>query len=214
MDQLTLNQRQVLRLFDKHPELTVGDVVFEVGLARPTVKQVLKRLCDLGLLRQLGSHRGAYYSRIQDDTVADKYGNELTTVYKGREGFKRLFEQIQEELQPGDFYWSFAFKTEYYDTSIAEFLLNFHHELTRKGVDDRTIVHQLVIEQVKRTYRNVPDLQIRSTLQEIPTGMSITKNRIAHLVWGENPVAISISSPQIVERYVKFFEEAWGKSSK
>jgi len=209
MDTLTLNQRKVLALFDKQSDLVVGDICFELGLPRPTVKQVLKRLCDMGLLRQMGSHRGSYYTRQQEDTVVDKFGNEVTTVYKGRSGFKRLFEQFQEELKAGDFYWSFAFKTEYYDPALADVLLNFHHELTRKGVDDRTIVHQQVIEQVKKTYRNVPDLQIKATLQDIPTGMSITKHRIAHLVWGENPVAISVSNPQIVERYVKFFEEIW-----
>ncbi|HEY1074774.1 MAG TPA: helix-turn-helix domain-containing protein [Patescibacteria group bacterium] len=209
---LTLNQRNMLALFDIKAQITVQYAYRKLGLPRPTTKQVLSRLVELGYVERNGKQRGTYYSLRTEEKVLDEFGNDVVRVYKGKEAFLRFFRSLHSELKQGDFYWSFAFKSEYYDSEIGAFLLNYHTELTRKNVEDKTLVHEEVKIKVAQTYRNVPNLQIKSTMQEIPTGMSITRNRIANLVWGDHPMIIEIKSPVIVERYQKFFESVWSKS--
>lgn len=209
---LTINQRNMLGLFDIRQNITVQMASSKLGLGRPTTKQVLSRLVDLGYISRHGKQRGTYYTLRTEEKVLDEFGNDIVRVYKGKEAFQQFFRSVQNELKAGDFYWSFAFKDEYYDAEIGAFLLNFHTELTRKGVEDKTLVHEEVKFKVAQTYRNVPDLKIKSTMQEIPTGMSITKTRVANLVWGEHPLVIEVKSPAIIDRYHKFFESTWSKS--
>lgn len=208
---LSRNQQRALALFDSSPTITVGEVAGQLTLPRPTAKQVLARLVTLGFLERSGQLKGTFYSLKNEDNVLDEFGNEIVRVYKGLAGFTRLFQSMQANLKKGDFYWSFAFKNEYYDPAVGELLLNFHQELTRKGIDDRTIVHAEVLKVVRHTYRNVPDLKIRAISQEIPTGMVILKDQVVHLVWGERPMAIAITSPAIISRYQAFFAMTWQK---
>lgn len=209
---LTINQRNVLGLLDIKGQITVQFACQKLGLPRPTTKQVLSRLVELGYVERNGKQRGTYYTLRTEEKVLDEFGNDIARIYKGKEAFLRFFQSLQNQLKKGDFYWSFAFKNEYYDAEIGAFLLNYHTELTRNGVEDKTLVHEEVKTKVAHTYRNVPELQIKSTIKEIPTGMSITKNLVANLVWGEHPLIIEIKSPVIVERYQKFFESTWSKA--
>ena len=60
---LSGNQRAVLELFGRHRELSVRQVRRELGIPRDTVKQVLRRLCELDLARRAGAGRAARYLR-------------------------------------------------------------------------------------------------------------------------------------------------------
>jgi hypothetical protein len=123
-----------------------------------------------------------------------------------------MFVSIRKELKSKDFYWSFAFKNEYQDPALVKFLVAFHQELTKHGVDDRSIVHNEVKTTIQNTYRSVPKLKLRFTDQDVPVGMIILKDRVVNLVWGKNPMAIVIKSPVICQHYVDFFTSIWNKS--
>lgn len=210
---LSLNQKGVLSLFESADQLTVSDICSKLNIPRPTAKQILLRLVTIGILRREGLGRGAYYRLNSEDVILDQFGNQLITVHKGLPAFRQMFESLQKQLKKGDFYWSFAFKNEYFDPSLGEFLINFHQELTRKGVEDRSIANHDVHDLISHTYRNIPELQLRFTSQDVPIGMSILKDRVVNLIWGEQPMAIIIKSPLIVEHYRNFFLSVWDKSS-
>jgi DNA-binding transcriptional ArsR family regulator len=208
-NQLSLNQKKVMQFLAKQPHVTTHDIVFALRIPRPTAKQVLTRLVQLHLLERNGLGRGAYYTLKQQDVVMDSYGNELVTVYRGVDGFRRMFRDIAKSLQKKDYYWSFAFKDEYYGSEAIAILLDFHKELARKGVEDRSIAHASVRNLINKTYKGIPNLKIRFTHQDIPTGMSILGDSVINLVWGESPVAIVVKSPEIYKRYQAFFESLW-----
>lgn len=134
---------------------------------------------------------------------------QLVTVYDGLDSFRIMFEEIENDLTGGDSYWSFAFKDEYQDPKLSQFLLDFHKRLGSRGVDDRTIAMIDVKDIIVRNYKSVPTLNIRFTDKDTPTGMIISKNRVVNLVWGEAPIAIMIKSPVIYKRYQDFFLSAW-----
>jgi len=212
IDKLSLNQRNILRLFDKEPNLSVGKVAKLLKIPRPTVKQSLNRLLQYNMVARQGVKKGTFYYRKDENVILDTLGNKLVTIYQGKDAFTKLFQKIAEKLKKGDFYWSFAFKDEYYDPNMQEFFINFHHQLTSKGVEDKTIVHHSVKEVIRKTYRNVPNLKIRTSNQEVPFGMSILKDKVINLIWGQKPIAISIQASPIVKRYQDFFKSSWIKS--
>lgn len=122
----SINQQKVLSLLEGKEFATTGEISKSLGIPRPTAKQILQRLLGLHLISRQGLGRGAYYCLKQKDEIYDSKGNKLVTVYKGLNSFKIMFKELQSSLKKGDFYWSFAFKNEYHDPELSQFLLDFH----------------------------------------------------------------------------------------
>lgn len=209
---LSLNQRKTLALFEDESHISVSLVSDRLKIPRPTAKQILLRLTEIDLVSRHGMGRGSFYTLKLEDEIYDTGGNKLITVYKGTESFKDMFTSLKKELRPKDFYWSFAFKNEYQDPDLVKFLVAFHQDLTKKGIDDRSIVHKGVKAIVQDTYQTVPKLKIHVTDQDVPVGMIILKDRVVNLVWGDHPMAIVIKSPTICQQYTDFFTSVWDKS--
>ncbi|MCX6793397.1 MAG: pyridoxal-phosphate dependent enzyme [Candidatus Falkowbacteria bacterium] len=206
---LSVNQQKTLALFDSQGQISTNDVVEKLAIPRPTVKQILNRLKELDLIEQKGLGRASYYTLRQESEILDPQGKQLITVYKGMESFRGLFDRLTRNLSQGDFYWSFAFKNEHNDPTISNLLINFHAEINRKGVDDRTIASKDVEGLMRRNFKAVPNFKLRFTRLEIPVGIIILKDCIINLVWGEHPLAIVIKTPEIYKRYHSFFLSAW-----
>lgn len=208
---LSLNQKKVLNFLEERDNSTIGDVSRSLGIVKPTTKQILQRLVDLGLVDRYGLNRGAYYSSKKTDEIIDSKGNKLVSVYSGLNSFRTMFKEIENALGAGDYYWSFAFKNEYYDPELGRFLLDFHQLIGLRGIDDRSIAMTDVKDVITRTYEGltVPTLKFRFTDKDVPTGMIILKDRIVTLVWGEHPIAIVIRSPIVCKRYQDFFLATW-----
>jgi predicted transcriptional regulator len=211
---LSLNQKKVLALFDEKNRVSIHDVVENLKIPRPTAKQILTRLTKIGLLQQKGLSRGSYYTLMKESEILDPKGDQLVLVYKGMDSFKRLFDQTAKKLKKGDFYWSFAFSDEYYDKNISSMLADFHKKISDKGVDDKTIVNIKKQSLVSNNFKNAKKLKIRYTNINVPTGMIILSNSAINLVWGKQPLAVVIKAPEIYKRYQEFFKSIWKISSK
>jgi cysteine synthase/predicted transcriptional regulator len=209
---LSLNHKKVLNLLEKQGQLNTGTVVSSLKIPHPTAKQSLQRLVELGLIDRHGEGRGAHYTMRREDEIIDNKGNKLVTVYRGIDSFKKMFEGIENELLENDYYWSFAFGDEYEDQELREFLLQFHINLGKKNIDDRSIAIPEVKEIIQNTYRNVKTLHIRFTDTRIPTGLIILKDRVITLVWSDHPIAIETRSPSICKRYQDFFLTTWNQA--
>jgi len=214
IEKLSLNQRNILGLFDKEQYLSVGKIAKLLKIPHPTAKQSINRLLEYKMVDRQGIGKGTFYFRNDENVILDTLGNKLVKVYRGKVAFTNLFKEIAQKLTKKDFYWSFAFREEYFDAEMRQFFASFHDELTHKGVEDKTIVHTSVKKEVLETYKNVPKLQIRFISQNVPTGMTIIKDMIVNLVWGDEPVAIAIFLPQVVKRYQDFFRDSWKKARK
>ena len=206
---LSLNQKKVLALFDEKSRVSIGDVVKNLKIPRPTAKQTLGRLVEIKLLQQKGLSRGSYYTITQEGEILNPKGDQLVLVYKGADSFRRLFDQLTKKLKKGDFYWSFAFGDEYHDENISSMLADFHKKISDKGVDDRTIVNKNKKTLVSNNFKNVKKIKIRYTDIGVPTGMIILSNAAINLVWGKQPLAVVIKTPEIYEKYQEFFKSIW-----
>ena len=209
---LSLNQRKVLALFDGQSHVYTNDVVKKLSLPRPTAKQTLVRLKELGLLENNGLGRASFYIIKQEADVLDTKGNQIVTVYRGTEAFQAMFDRLARQLKQGDFYWSFAFKDEYRSKAVSDLLMKFHQEITNNGVDDRAIASKEVETVLRKTYKNVPGLKLQFTDLNIPIGTIVLKDSIINLVWAEKPIAIVIKVPAIHDQYHNSFLNAWNQT--
>ena len=137
---------------------------------------------------------------------------EAEVIYEGTEQFKKLFNKITEDLERKDCYWAFAFKMEYHNEEITDFLKKIHDKLKQKRIDDRLLGSKQVKKEIKNTFKYNKNIKLRFTNKTTPVGVIILKDRIIHLIWGDFPSAYEIHSKQIVDQYKRFFKEIWNKS--
>lgn len=58
-------------------------------------------------------------------------------------------------------------------------------------------------------FSNLKYYKYRFSDSNFPTNINIHKNTTVILVWGNNPVAFSIQSKQVADKYKQYFEEMW-----
>lgn len=209
---------------------TVGPISAKSGLQHTKVYETLEKLIAKGLVSYTVVSKTKYYeaddpkeilnlieerkrrfiSILEELQQKRKYAEEkqIVVVHEGYKAFKAMFNRILDELKPGDSYYAFNFKEEYIDTSAPIFLRNFHQKLALKRIDDRAVGNFAVKEYIQKTFAGLRIKQ-RFVKRSTPTGVVIIKNKVIQLTWGERPTAIEITSPQIYEKYKKFFEELW-----
>jgi len=137
------------------------------------------------------------------------YYKEAETIYKGSEEFQNLFDNIVNGLRKKDFYWVFAFNSEYFDMGIRNLLSNIHKKLAEKSIEDKAICKKESLLLLEQAYKDNQNIQIKATEKEIPSGIIILKDRVVNLLWGEIPSAFEIKTPEIVDSYKKYFKELW-----
>lgn len=157
---------------------------------------------------------GKYYPVFIKGEKFPFYYKEAEIVYQGKEEFQRFFDTILKNLGSKDFYWAFAFGTEYAEAEVRTTLANVHKTLAKKHIEDRVICRPENFKVITETYSGNKNIQIQPRQAEMPNGVIILKNRVINLLWGEKPSAFEITTPEIVQRYHNYFLELWTKSSK
>ncbi len=209
---LSVNQQKVLALFNSKSRVAVVDVVKNLKIPRPTAKQVLVKLTELGILEQRGVQRGSYYTLKQTDEILDPRGKQVVVAYRGMESMRNMFDRLSKQLKKGDSYWVFASKGEYYNTEISKLLASFHSKINANNVEDKVIGNVEVKKAIQKNYEGIKKMKIRFTKFNTPVGVIILKKAVISLVWGKNPLAIVIKAPEICTHYQKFFESMWKQS--
>ena len=137
------------------------------------------------------------------------YYKEAEVIYQGEEEFRKLFDSIAENISKDDFYWAFAFNSEYLHPKVREILLDIHNKLQKKSIEDKAICRPEALGMIKATYKDNRNIKIKAVKEEIPTGVIILKDRIINLLWGEQPSAYEIRTKEIVKKYQRYFKELW-----
>lgn len=140
------------------------------------------------------------------------YFQEAEIVYKGMDKFRDFFAETVNSLGGKDFYWAFAFHSEYLNREVREILTNAHKILVQKSVEDRAICKKDLYATIKKAYLGNNNIQIKAVQEEIPIGVIILKDRIINLLWGDEPAAYEIKNEEIVKRYQGYFKELWEKT--
>jgi hypothetical protein len=134
--------------------------------------------------------------------------------HRGINNFKRIFDNLNTILTPKDHYWAFAFDSEYANQEVRVVLKKFHESLAKKGIEDHAICRISALGKVQMTFEDNKNIQIKATQSEIPIGVIILKDRVLHLLWGEEPAVYEVLNTEVVRQYKNMFINLWNKSTK
>jgi len=131
--------------------------------------------------------------------------------HKGAREFKKVFENIANTLTKDDYYWAFAFDSEYASPDVRSVLRDLHESLEEKGVQDHVICKENALEAIRKTFRGNDNIIIHSTKNEVPTGVVVLNDRVLHLLWGEEPAIYEVLNAEAVRQYKNLFSGLWKK---
>ncbi|MFH1541099.1 MAG: helix-turn-helix domain-containing protein [Elusimicrobiota bacterium] len=151
----------------------------------------------------------------QINSVIGKHDNEYAQVYRGFRGIKTVFNNSLEEMESGEEYGFFGVSNEEMNNKRV---LNFFQNHHRKRVLKKVRVKGIVDNSLREFYEKRDVLGKFSAIRfhnlTMPIGMTIGKNRIIMVIWGDEDIAYEIVSKRIVERYKAFFDDMWKKARK
>jgi HTH-type transcriptional regulator, sugar sensing transcriptional regulator len=133
------------------------------------------------------------------------------TVYESMNGLKTLYDEMIEHLRnTREDFIAFTLGKEYEDPNLMRFF--DHYDLIRKKEGIKT---KLIGVDFQKKFFNKKLLE-RSGIEikylpyaSVPQGVIIVGDRVATMVWGENPVAFVIHEKNVAEAYKKFFQDMW-----
>lgn len=236
---LTKGECDVYLTLLKTGNTTTGALITESKVSRSKVYEVLDRLKKKGLVTEMIKQNTRYFeatapariidllkeqqqqlnSRIEEaeklmpQLIALQKGyleKQEARMYVGLEGWKTLYNEILEQLGPGDEYLAFGIgPKELKDKRIQLFFRNFHLRRAEKKITARIIMLPETRELMQQKFSDLKLYKYRFFDEKFPTNVNIHKDNIIMLAWSENPVAFLIHSKQIADKYRRYFEELW-----
>lgn len=131
--------------------------------------------------------------------------------HKGAREFKNVFENIATTLTKDDYYWAFAFDSEYASPDVRSVLRDLHESFEEKGVEDHVICKETAFKAIEKTFEGNENIAIHVTKSEVPTGVVVLNDRVLHLLWGEEPAIYEVLNAEVVRQYKNLFTGLWKK---
>jgi pyoverdine/dityrosine biosynthesis protein Dit1 len=201
--------------------LTVHPKEGQIGTYLVKRKTYLLPWMGVGVVKNNGEISVRYESELLGNTKYQPvfikgeqypfYYHEAEVVYEGVAEFKSLFDSIVASVTKDDYYWAFAFKSEYFNEDAKKILVDVHGKLAKKLVEDKAICRRDIFSTIQKTYQDNKNIKLKSVDYDIPTGVIILKDRVINLLWGDVPAAFEIKTPEVVKRYQEYFQEVWVK---
>lgn len=146
----------------------------------------------------------------QINSMLGTYEEESAQVYKGMRGIRVAFENLLEELEKGEEYCFFGIsKEEMSNKQVLNFFQNWHAKRIAKGVHVKGIADTTL----RKLYSKTPIFKKMYAIKyydlTLPTGLTIGKNRVNLLLWGEENICYEIISKRAAQRYREFFYKIW-----
>ena len=130
------------------------------------------------------------------------------TVFKGKEGLKTIFEEILKAKLNYDKFGS----GDKFKEFLPYYYPHFQNRKTENGINCRAIYseNERYLDSVKEFIG-----EVRFLPKEFihPSTTFVFGDRVAVLIWKENPLGILISSKEVSESYRYYFELLWSNSS-
>lgn len=151
----------------------------------------------------------------QINAMLGAYEEESAQVYKGIRGIRVAFNNLLGELEKGEEYCFFGIsKEEMSNKQTLTFFQNWHAKRISKGVHVKGIADT----KLRKLYSKTPIFKKMFSLRyydlTLPTGITIGKNRIHILMWGEENICYEIISKRAADRYREFFNKIWKEAKK
>ena len=207
----------------------VGHIIEKCNMASSAVHNVLISLIYQGLVAYTKKENIKYYSAVPAKELLNfidakkkklleilpyielkqKLSEEKqdAEIFEGVRGVTSMLNIIIEDGKRGDeflFFSSIAIENE----ELQRFFEIYNLKRQRKGI----LIKGIAPKELKKIFSKQKVLKVKYPKFPIPSDMSIFKDKIALISWGEKPVGYLIQSKQIVNNYRELFNRIWSLS--
>ncbi len=205
----------------------VGPIIEKTGLASSAVHNALHTLIEKGLVSYIKKGKIKVYQAVPPKQILDfieekkkrfaeilpelelrqKLAEERqeAEVFEGTKGILTMLNLLIEDVKKGDEYFFFATYLQERNKEIQDFFRKYDVKRRDKGL----FVRGLAQKEIKSLFEGRPVLHMKYPDFPIPLDISICKNKVAFITWGDRPIGYLIRSPQIFEMFKKFFMRIW-----
>ncbi len=160
---------------------------------------------------ELDNFKKEFKEIIPEIKVAMSSAEEETAwVYKGIRGVMSAYYNLLDELKSGEVYYFFSVsKEELTNKDVKLFFKSYHpkriaKKVKVKGIADIALKGLYRKEKIPGKFSSVRFYKLT-----IPVGLTIGKNRIIILMFGEESFAYELVSKRLAVRYRKLFNRIW-----
>lgn len=134
------------------------------------------------------------------------------TIYRGIKGIRSFYSQL---IQRGQDYVSFGAPQESVDIMGEVFWMNLCQKVKDNKMKMRLIFNESIREHGKATKEGFPNVvQVKYFKEDFEplTETNIQGDRVAIIVWTEEPLLFLIEDRFVADNYRKFFEDMWKRA--
>ena len=130
------------------------------------------------------------------------------TIYKGMKGIKSIAEDV---LKTKKEMLIFGAEGKFFDI-LSHYAVNWHKRRGKLKIPIKIIYNEKI--RKKREKKNFPSTRMRfnENLEESPATTWIYGEKIAIVVWSDQPIATLIRSNEVAKSYQQFFGILWKNS--
>jgi len=210
-------------------ESKAGRIIESTNLQSSTIHHILNSLTEKGIVRSIFKSKVKLYSASNPESILEnfkerenkfkeiipelksiqmKYEESLNAeVYRGTKGVKTLLNELIQDSKPGDEFYFFAA-----DISIqSEEIIEFFKDYDIKRVSKKLVIKGIAHKNMKKEYKKKRHHKMKYTNSPIPSNIGICNNKMILIYWGEEPSGVLITSKQIVDSQINFFNALWNK---
>jgi len=136
------------------------------------------------------------------------------TIYRGTKGIRSFYNQL---IQRGQNYVSFGAPQESVSIMGEPFWMNLSQRVQDNKMKMRLIFNESIRKHGEKTKKSVPGtVQVRYFKEDFEplTETNIQGDRVAIIVWTEEPLLFLIEDKFVADNYRKFFEDMWKRAKK
>lgn len=136
------------------------------------------------------------------------------TIYRGVKGIRSFYNQL---IQRGQDYVAFGAPQESINIMGDAFWMNLSQKVKDNKMKMRLIFNESIRGHGEKTRKSVPKtVRVRYFKEDFEplTETNIQGNRIAIIVWTEEPLLFLIEDKFVAENYQRFFEDMWKQARK
>ncbi len=224
---LTENEKKVYLTLLRLGESTAKPILEKTGLQNSVFYRTIHRLIEKGQASYVLKGKIKHFRSTNPDNFLSDLKEKQEKIHKvipelkgiqkiseskieaevfvGVKGIKAMYRILISDSKPNDEYCFFAEKPKYFDESIVKVYLDFRKERLKKELQ----IYGIYSKELKGKETKAQRLKDKYTSFPLPPNMSIFKDKIAMVTWGETPTGILIKGKDIANQYKKLFDKIW-----
>lgn len=233
------NEAKVYLSLIKFGSSTAREVINEVKLHKKIVYENIERLIEKGLvtfvqegrtkvfkiadpnmlvelylekIKQLENKKRQAQRIAQEIRVLAKQERHKTEamVFRGKNGIRTFYNEL---IRLGEDYLVFGAPSKSIEVMDEHFWLNLVKKKKYNKIKARIIFNQSLRKYGEKIKDETTQIKYLDKDFEPMTEINIQKDRIATIVWSEEPTVFLIIDKIVAESYKKYFEKMWEKSA-